>query len=317
MQSIAVVIPCYRVADKIIDVVSSIGPEVDAIICVDDGCPDASGKLVSETFSDNPRVSVVSHKSNRGVGAAVVTGYRVALEQGVEIIVKLDGDGQMDARLIGRIVAPIIAGEADYTKGNRFHSPESVGNMPWARVVGNAGQSFFAKLSTGYWRVFDPANGFTAIHAKVAKSLPLDKLSERYFFETDMLFRLSTLRAVVVDVPMNAIYGNETSGLSLLHSLATFPFQHGVNFIKRLVYSYFLRDFNMASVNLVLGIPMVSFGLTFGAAVWRQSIVEDSFASSGTVMLAALPIIVGTQLLLNFLACDIESQPSDPIHRRL
>jgi len=315
--TIAVVIPCYRVADEIVGVVSAIGPEVDTIICVDDGCPDDSGRVIRDNFSENSKVTLVTHETNRGVGAAVVTGYRAALEEGADIIVKLDGDGQMDSRQIARIIAPIIAGEADYTKGNRFHSPESITGMPWARVVGNAGQSFFTKLSSGYWRVFDPANGFTAIHAKVVAAMPLDKLSPRYFFETDMLFRLNTLRAVVVDIPMNAIYGDETSGLSLLHSLATFPFQHAVNLLKRLIYSYFLRDFNMASVNLVLGGPMVLFGLFFGASVWRQSVVGSSFASSGTVMLAALPIIVGTQLLLNFLAYDIESQPSDPIHRRL
>ena len=314
---IAVVIPCYRVSRQVVDVIAKIDDKVDLIVCVDDACPEGSGKVIRENFPDAERLVVETHEANLGVGAAVISGYRIALEHNADIIVKIDGDGQMDPRDVGRLIKPIIDGEADYTKGNRFYHPEAIAGMTLVRILGNAGQSFFSKMSSGYWSIFDPANGFTAIHAELVRLLPLDKISPRYFFESDMLFRLGTIRAVVIDIPMQSRYSDENSSMSILHSLATFPFLHCVNMMKRLTYNYLVRDFNIASVNFLLGAPLVVFGLIFGIGTWRQSIVEGSFASAGTVMLAALPIIVGGQFLLNFLAYDIASQPSDPVHRRL
>ena len=145
----------------------------------------------------------------------------------------------------------------------------------------------------------------------------MEKLSKRYFFETDVLFRLNTLRAVVIDIRLPAIYGKEKSGLSETYSLLTFPFLHGKNFLKRIGYSYFVRDFNIATLNLVVGLPSLIFGITFGITSWYDASVTAVLASPGTVMLAGLPIIVGIQLLLNFLAFDMSNQPSVPIHRLL
>jgi len=158
--------------------------------------PDASGKFVKEHCHDL-RVHVIYHESNLGVGGAVMTGYRAALKDGADIIVKIDGDGQMDASLISNFIEPILAGEADYTKGNRFFNLEEIRSMPGLRLFGNAVLSFMTKLSSGYWDLFDPTNGYTAIHVDVARHLPFNKISSRYFFETDMLFRLNTLRSVV------------------------------------------------------------------------------------------------------------------------
>lgn len=317
MADIAIVIPCFRVAGQIEQVLRDVENEAAWIICVDDGCPENSGNIVETLFGDQEHIYVVRHDRNMGVGAAVVTGYRKAIELGAEIIVKIDGDGQMDSRQIGRLVLPIVQGEADYSKGNRFFSPENIAKMPFSRIIGNIGLSFLSKASSGYWGVFDPTNGFTAIHAKIVDTLPLDKISRRYFFETDLLFRLNTLRAVVVDIPMDSIYAEERSSLNILHSLATFPFLHAVNFSKRIVYNYFVRDFNIASINLVLGIAMLFFGFVFGVTNWLEAIEESKFASAGTVMLAGLPIIVGVQLILSFLSYDMASQPADPIHKRL
>ena len=314
---IAVVIPCHRVAGSICDVIASITPDIAHIICIDDACPENSGDVIDEKYSSDPRVHVIRHGINKGVGAAVVTGYREALRKGAQIVAKIDGDGHMDAHQIPRLIALIAAGQADYTKGNRFYSLESTATMPLSRIIGNAGMSFLAKMSSGYWELFDPANGFTAIHSNVLAVLPLEKLSERYFFETDMLFRLNTLRAVVTDIPMPAKYGREKSGLNETHSLLTFPFLHARNFLKRIGYNYFLRDFNIATLNMVLGLSSLIFGLTFGVASWHAASAESVLASPGTVMLAGLPIIVGTQLFLNFLAFDMSNQPSVPIHPRL
>ncbi|MDP7572011.1 MAG: glycosyltransferase family 2 protein, partial [Myxococcota bacterium] len=180
---IAAVVPCFAVRDQVLGVLEAIGPEVDRIYVVDDACPQKTGLFVEENCRD-PRVTVLRHEGNRGVGAAVLTGYRQALADGAEVLVKIDGDGQMNPALVTRFVRPILAGDADYTKGNRFFNIEDVRQMPWLRFAGNAVLSFISKLASGYWDVFDPNNGFTAIHARVAALLPFDKISEGYFFES-------------------------------------------------------------------------------------------------------------------------------------
>ncbi len=313
---IAVVVPCFKVRDQVLGVLAGIGPEVSRIYVVDDACPQKSGLRVEEECRD-PRVEVLRHEVNRGVGAAVVTGYRRALEDGAEVLVKLDGDGQMDPSLVPRFVRPILEGEADYTKGNRFFNVEDVRQMPGLRFWGNAVLSFLSKLASGYWDVFDPNNGFTAIHAKVAALLPLDRLSERYFFESDLLFRLNTLRAVVSEVPIPARYGEEESSLQPLRVVPEFLGKHLANFGKRLFYNYFLRSFSMASVNLVLGTLLVLMGAGWGGYAWLTLGREGVFASTGQVMLASLPIIVGVQMVLAFLGYDMASMPRQALHRRL
>lgn len=315
-RRIAVVIPCYRVRDRIIAVLAAIGPEVEQIFVVDDACPQKTGVHVEEHCRD-PRVRVLRHDRNRGVGGAVMTGYREAIASGADVIVKIDGDGQMDPGLLPRFVQPILEGDADYTKGNRFWNVEDVRDMPMVRFIGNAVLSFVSKFASGYWDVFDPTNGYTAIHGRVARLLPFDKISERYFFESDMLFRLNTVRAVVVEVPLEAQYGDEESSLSPLAILPEFVWKHSRNFAKRLFYSYFLRSFSIASVNLVLGTLLVTAGTSWGAYAWVRYAKAGVFASAGQVMLASLPIIVGTQLVLAFLTHDMSSTPRVPVHRRL
>jgi len=313
---VAVVIPCYRESHHILDVIAGIGPECSRIYVVDDACPEGTGRLVEAQCRD-PRVRVLYHEQNQGVGGAVMTGYRAALADGAAILVKLDGDGQMDAALIPTLVHPIVAGLADYTKGNRFFDLDGLAAMPSLRLFGNTALSFVSKFSSGYWDIFDPNNGFTAIHGAVAQRLPFDKIARRYFFESDLLFRLSTMRAVVLDIPMRARYGEESSGLTPLRLAPKFAAGHARNFLKRLVYMYFLRDFSMASVHLLLGVPLVVFGILFGAAQWIQAERLGASASAGTVMLAALPIILGFQFLLFFLSYDMQNVPRLPYHLRL
>jgi len=313
---IAVVIPCYRVKAHVLDVVRGIGPECGAIFVVDDACPEGSGDLVEQEISD-PRVRVLRHSPNRGVGAATVTGYRAALDAGAAILVKMDGDGQMDASRLHQLVAPIHEGRADYVKGNRFFDLDSVREMPGARLVGNALLSFVTKFSSGYWNLFDPTNGFTALHAAVARQLPFDKLSQGYFFESDLLFRLNTLRAAVVDVPMPARYRNERSNLEIRRVLGVFLGRNLVNTGKRIVYNYFLRNFSVASLQLVLGFILLVFGVVFGAFHWISGVTAGVPVTSGRVMLAALPVLLGVQMLFAFLSVDIQSVPDEPIHPRL
>ena len=313
---ITVVIPCYKVTRHIIGVIESIGCEVSRIYVVDDACPDGSGKFV-ENHCIDPRVLVLFHEANQGVGGAVMTGYRAAIMDGADVIVKLDGDGQMDARLIPIFIQPIVAGLADYTKGNRFFDLEEIGAMPKTRLFGNAVLSFMTKISSGYWDLFDPTNGFTAIHADVARHLPFKKISSRYFFETDMLFRLNILRSVVMDIPMSARYEDEVSNLKISKILGEFVIKHLRNFLKRIFYNYYLRDLSLASIELPLGSMLFLFGVSFGGYHWSTSIQLGAATPAGTVMLAALPILMGAQLILAFLGYDIAAVPRVPLHRSL
>lgn len=311
-RRIAAVIPCHRVRDRILQLLTLVGPEVTDIFVVDDACPEGTGAHVLERCAD-ARVVVLTHERNQGVGGAVITGYQRALEAGAEVIVKLDGDGQMDPALILQFVGPILQGRADYVKGNRFHNIEDVWTMPKARLLGNAALSFMTKLSSGYWNIFDPTNGYTAISAAVLACLPLHKLSRRYFFESDMLFRLGACQAFVLDLPMAAIYADEVSGLKVRRVLWQFLAGNFNNFWKRVFYNYFLRGFSIASLELVVGAASLLFGVAFGAVGWVDSIQSGRPATTGTVMLAALPIILGFQLLLSFLAFDIGATPRQAI----
>lgn len=309
---VAVVIPAYRVSGQIVDLIARIGDECRLIYVVDDKCPDQSGDLVERHVND-ARVQVLTHAENQGVGGAMITGFRRAIADGADIVVKIDGDGQMDPRLISQFVKPIVGGRADYAKGNRFFNIEDVKAMPRTRLLGNVVLSFMTKLSSGYWSLFDPNNGYVAIDARVLATLPLDKVSKRYFFESDMLFRLNIARARVVDVPMQAIYADETSSLKPLHMVPTFLRRHCANAFKRIFYSYFLRDFSLASIELLVGISMLLFGIVFGVATWISNSEAGVVSTTGTVMLSVLPLLLGVQLLLAFIGYDVANVPQEPI----
>lgn len=310
---IAVVIPCYKVTRHIQAVIAAIGSEVWRIYCVDDACPENSGDMIEREVRDD-RVVVVRHAENQGVGGAVLSGYARGIADGADILVKIDGDGQMDPALLPGFVTPIMRGEADYTKGNRFWDLREIRQMPLARRIGNVGLSFMSKASSGYWDVFDPTNGYTAIHADVAARLPAASISKRYFFETDMLFRLNTFRAVVVDVPMDAHYADETSGLKISTIVGEFATKHIRNFVKRIGYNYFLRDLSVASLELLAGTILFTFGAVFGAWHWWQSAQQLDSTPVGTIMIATVAVVSGLQFLLAFIGHDISTVPKRPLH---
>ena len=311
---VAVVIPCYRVRRYILDVIRGIGPDVSAIFVVDDACPEQTAALIRQECTDG-RVKVLTHAENQGVGGAMITGYKAALADGADVIVKIDGDGQMDPALIPRFIRPIVGGDADYTKGNRFYDLAFLSAMPRARLFGNAMLSFVNKMASGYWDIMDPTNGYSAIHRTALAALPLEKLDHGYFFESDMLFRLYTIRAVVRDVPTPARYQGETSNLRIGHVAVEFPLKYLRAAFKRIFYAYFLRDFNAGTLQLFLGLLIAGSGATYGAARWIHSSITGVPTTSGAVMLAALPVLVGVQLLLGALNFDVQNVPREPLQR--
>ena len=310
---IAAVIPAYKTKAQIENVLRGIGKEIHKIYVVDDGCPEETGRFVNENFSDQ-RIELIFLEVNQGVGAAVMAGYKRAVKEGYEIIVKIDSDGQMNPHLIKDFIDPILNKEADYTKGNRFSSYRHLKDMPILRIFGNMVLSIITKFSSGYWNIFDPTNGFTAIHRDIAKDILDERVAKGYFFESDMLYWLYIMRAKVVDIPMKAIYANEKSSMNVMKEIIPFLYFNARNFFKRIGYTYFVRDFSIYSLALIAGFLLIIFGISYGAYHWNLSILTGSYASAGTVMISALPIILGLQLLIYFFTFDFNNCPKTIMH---
>ena len=306
---VAVVIPAYRVEDHIAEVIAQLPHLVRTIIAVDDGSPDGTGQLLDQLARKDRRLVVIHHETNRGVGGATKSGYIEALRRSADVVVKLDGDGQMDPEYIESLVDQILTGEAEYVKGNRFQDWSYLQTMPLARKVGNLGLSFLIKLASGYWNVFDPTNGFTAVAAKTLGQLNFSHLEDRYLFESSMLVELYHHLARIRQVPMPAVYRGETSSLSIWRSLVEFPLYLGPALIRRFIHRYIWQDFTAVSVFVIIGLLSMLFGATFGAYHWIKSIETMQAATAGRVMLSAVPIILGFQLLLQAIVLDIENVP--------
>jgi dolichol-phosphate mannosyltransferase len=310
---IAVVIPCYRVEREVGSVIADLPAFISHIICVDDASPDETAHVIRQEAKRDERIILIQHEINQGVGGAVITGLRKALELGADVVIKVDGDGQMDTMYLPNLLNPIFQGQADYTKGNRFRDFQALQKMPAIRRIGNMALGFLTKAATGYWHLFDPTNGFVAIHGRVLTQLPLDRIERTYFFETSMLAHLYLLGAVVKDVPMPARYGDEISNLSVRRSLIEFPWKLLKTFIRRLVLKNLIYDFSMASIYLMAGIPLLLFGLIFGINRWAFYSALKVSAPTGTVMLPTLSVLLGIQFIIAAIEIDLRSVPKDPI----
>jgi len=315
--SIATVIPAYLVEKNIVSVISGLPRYIKYIIVVDDASPDSCADLVAAAAKKDKRITLIQHEQNKGVGGAVISGFRKALEFGAEIIIKLDGDGQMDPAHIPGLIQPLIEGKADYVKGNRFRDFPSLQRMPFIRRIGNLGLSFLTKAATGYWNIFDPTNGFFAIRVEILAQLPLDKLDRRYYFETSMLSHLYLLNAFILDVPIPARYLDETSNMSIWRVLIEFPIKLARTLLRRIILKYFLFDFSMTSVYLITGVPLLLFGLTFGITKWIQYARLDIPAPTGTVILPTLSVILAIQILLSAIEIDLNSAPQKALSKPL
>jgi hypothetical protein len=260
---------------------------------------------------------LIRHAVNQGVGGAVLTGYRAAHELGAEIIIKMDSDGQMDPEYLIPLIAPIMADEADYTKGNRFLHSRQLKNMPLLRRIGNLGLSFLTKAASGYWNVFDPTNGYTAIHASLIPMIEESEIAKRYFFESSMFIEMNLLHAVVQDVPIPARYGDEESNLSIFKTLVEFPIALGKGLLRRIWLQYFVQDFSLTSFHMVAGGLLTSGGFVFGLFHWINSMMHDVATPTGTIMLSVLPILLGVQCLFQAISLDVQNRPTKPLHLQL
>jgi len=310
---IAVVIPAYQAQNTIRAVIEKLPEFIRTIVVVDDCSRDDTAQIVERMAATDTRIHLIRHEHNTGVGGAVLDGFHAAYDLGADLIVKMDSDDQMDARYLLPLIKPILSQKADYTKGNRFLHTVELRQMPLIRRVGNIVLSFLTKLSSGYWNIFDPTNGYIAIHASLMPWLREEKIHKRFFFEISMLLQLGLVRAVVKDVYIPARYGEEKSTLSEFEILTTFPFLLLKGFIERGIVQYFIRDFNVISLFILTSLPLTLFGFIFGIYHWWLSATTGIPATTGTVMVATIPFVLGLELLLQSLVLDIQNVPTTPI----
>jgi len=310
-QHIAVIIPAYKVEKHINTVIMNIPPFVKSIIVVDDGSPDLTGSILKK-ISD-PRLIILTHEQNRGVGAAMITGYDHAVAIGADILVKMDGDDQMDPDKLSDLIFPIVHQEADFTKGNRFLHQTQLQSMPLTRRIGNWGLTFMVKAASGYWQIFDPTNGYTAMHRCVWHNINKTRIARDYFFESSLLTEMRYINALVEDVYIPARYQEEVSSMSIWKVLFSFPLRLLKATVRRFIYQYYLYNFSFGSLALILGMLFILFGFVWGIVYWRKSQITGIPATTGTVLIAVLPIILGVQLLLQAISQDMVEIPRKPI----
>jgi len=316
-HNVAAVVPAYRVEAQIRAVLRELPSYIKHVVVVDDASTDRTAAVAEAAAKRDRRVVLLRHNTNQGVGGAMISGFRKARDLGAEIIVKVDGDGQMDISYLPALLSPLVQGKADYVKGNRFRDFTALRRMPLVRRIGNMGLGFLAKAATGYWNLFDPTNGFVAIRAETLAQLPLDQIDRGYYFEISMLANLYLLGAVVQDVPMPARYKDEVSNLAVERVLLEFPFKLLGTLVRRVVLKNFLYDFSMVSIYVLAGLPLLLFGLVFGVIKWVHYWRLGIPAPTGTVILPTLSVLLGIQLLLSAVESDLRSVPKQPLSNPL
>ena len=304
-KTVAVVIPCYNVAEHIGSVLAALPSFIDHILPVDDCSQDSGAEIIEKAALADSRILLIRHQKNQGVGGAMASGFRKALQFEADIIIKLDGDGQMDTRYLEPMVRRLCSGTCDFVKGNRFHDRLSIGNMPAIRRIGNMGMGFLVKMASGYWNISDPTNGYFAIRRETLEKLPLERLSPRFFFESSLIIELYYAGAHIHDMSMPAIYGTEKSNLSVWQTLFSFPGKLAKAFFRRMLLRYFICDFNINSLYILFGGPLFLFGMIFGLCKWIHYGSLQMPAPTGTIMIAVLSIVLGFQMMLASVQFDI------------
>ena len=303
--TVAVVVPAYREEALIADTIQGIPDFVDRVIVVDDCSPDDTGAAVEHL--GEPRVTLIRHEVNQGVGGAIVTGHRTAVAAGCDVMVVMAGDNQMDPAFLPDLLDPIVAGYG-FTKGNRFYSRTSAQGMPVGRVVGNMILTFMNKAASGYWNLVDPQNGYTAITRESLELIPLDRVAQRYEFENDLLIWLNIADIRAKDVPIPARYDAEVSTLS--------PFRDGPRigwllfrgFWRRMWLKYTMWSFSPIALLFYTGLVMLTLGLIAG--VWTTVLAfQGTSPTAGTTVLSVVPFFCGFVLLVQALVLDIQETP--------
>jgi glycosyltransferase involved in cell wall biosynthesis len=308
-QCIAAVVPAFNEERHIAKVIETMPDYVDIIVVVDDRSTDRTAEVARSTA--DPRLTVITHERNTGVGGAIVTGHRAALELGAEIDVVMAGDAQMDPSYLPALLDPIVQDGYGFTKANRFFSTGSYEGMPAYRVFGNIVLSFMTKFASGYWHIFDPQNGYTATRRDVLQRLPMHQLAQRYSYENDVLINLNILRVPATDVPIPALYADEVSSIKLSRVGPEIFNLLVRGFWRRFLWKYVVHSFSPVALFLIGGLLLTLFGTIAGIWTIIESLGPPS-ATAGSVILAVAPWLLGMQMLMYALMLDIQESPDRP-----
>jgi glycosyltransferase involved in cell wall biosynthesis len=306
-KRIAVVVPAYQEELLLPQTLASMPAFVDRILVVDDGSSDGTVAVGRAAAEGDPRIEVIVHERNRGVGGAIVTGYKRALEEGLDVTCVMAADNQMDPDDLEALVAPVARGELDYAKANRLFTGQAWELIPRYRYLGNATLSFLTKIASGYWHVADSQTGFTALGLPTLRLLDLDRVYTRYGFPNDMLVHLNVWNARVRDIPSRPIYGvGERSGIRLRRVVPAISWLLFKGFWWRLWQKYVIRDTHPLVAFYILGFLMGAIGLGLGIAELVLRVLGNAITPA-TIVLVALLLIFGVQFTLFAMWFDMES----------
>jgi len=303
-KTVAVVVPAYNEEALVGSTVTRVPPFVDRILVVDDGSADGTA---ARAEASDPRVEVVRHDRNEGVGAAIVSGYRRAIAEEIDVTCVMAADGQMDPEDLATLARAVAADECDYAKANRLFTGQAWEVIPRSRYVGNAILSFLTKIASGYWHVADSQSGYTAVNLETLRLLDLGRVYRRYGFPNDMLVHLNVFNRRVRDYPSRPIYGvGERSGIKLQRVIPSISWLLVKGFFWRLREKYVIRDFHPLVLFYALGFVLFGVGLILGIVETALRIAGNAIPAA-TVVLVALLVISGLQLLLFAMWFDMES----------
>ena len=306
-KRVAVVVPAYNEETLLPETVRGIPDFVDRIVVVDDASRDGTLGRARAAAAADPRIEVIARERNRGVGAAIVTGYHRAIEERIDVACVMAADNQMDPADLRSLVEPVARGEVDYAKANRLFTGEAWQVIPHTRYLGNAVLSLLTKIASGYWHVADSQSGYTAIALPMLDQLDLDRLYPRYGFPNDMLVHLNVWNARVRDFPSRPVYGvGERSGIRLRRVVPTISWLLFKAFLWRLREKYVIRDFHPLVFFYALGFLMTLAGLGLGIAEVVLRVLGNQ-VTAGTIVLVALLLIFGSQFTLFAMWFDMES----------
>ena len=298
--------PAHNEEKLIAQAITSVPEFVDHVIVIDDASTDDTAKLALAT--GDPRVHLIEHEVNTGVGGAIIDGHKLAIDLDADINVVMAGDAQMDPVYLPALLAPIVDAGYGFTKANRFYSRQSLMGMPTIRLMGNVVLSFATKLASGYWNMFDPQNGYTAITRESLGMIDLDRLARRYSFENDLLIWLGIAGVRAKDVPIPSVYGDEVSGMRLRKVIPEISHLLFMGFWRRIFLKYVLMSFSPIALLLFTGLFLCAFGL--GVGIWTLAVTPSGASpTAGTVLLAVGPLLVGINMLVHALTLDIQQTP--------
>lgn len=307
-KKFAITVAAFNEEKLIAKTINALPDFIDEIFVVNDGSTDKTQKVVEKLASDNKKITLLNNEQNRGVGFTVTRGLKAARDKKYDLIAVTAGDAQCDPNYLAKMADTLLDEGWDYVKANRFKNLDALRRMPKHRRIGNIIITIMTKFATGYYSIFDTQNGYGVFTLDVLERLPFELIGERYDYENTMLIALSVIDAQIKDHPVPAIYGDEESTIKLLPTVWRAVKVLFFGFWRRIYYKYIIFDFHPISLFLLSGLVLMLFGFGFGLYIAAVRILSDISPSTGTVMISAIPLLVGFQLFLTAMIMDVNNE---------